>query len=448
MRNHEDTLTRIRLANPEHAVDPEEMAVLRAMIDEEISAPSPRRRRSRSTERVVGRRVRPVLVVALAAVVVFALFLPLWYTGARDSTRDAAAPTQPSAIPSTTVTEPAIDVLGLEWRRVEMPGLSSKYLWFDGVVAGGPGLIAVGSVDSVEKPFIWTSTDGTDWTPAIIDSIPEWGWAFDVTAGGPGYVAVGSSIWTSPDGITWRDAGGRLLFGELHAVAAGGPGLVAVGQRGGFPTVWTSPDGLRWSQIPEDGAPQCGYEDQMLDIVAGGPGLVAVGQCGGIATVWTSPDGFEWTPVPHDPTVFGDSGELASIAVADSGFVAVGHISDDGSKGIWRSDDGLDWSVVPLDTDDVFYKTHELSTVITTEQGFIAGGSDTDDAGVWFSPDGITWTRLQTGGALGGPGYQTISDITVFGDSVVAVGMEHIRIGENEYSIDSEVVWIGEPSQK
>jgi hypothetical protein len=391
-----------------------------------------------------------VLVVALAAVVVFALFLPLWYMGARDGTRDAAAPTQPSAIPSTTVAEPAVDTLSLEWKRVEMPGLSSAYLWFDGVVAGGPGLIAVGSVDS-DEPFIWTSTDGTDWTPAIVDSIDEWGWAFDVTAGGPGYVAVGSSIWTSPDGITWQDAdlGGHLFFGELHAVAAGGPGLVAVGQRGFFPTVWTSPDGLRWSRIPEDGAPECGYEDQMLDIVAGGPGLVAVGQCGGVPTVWTSPDGFEWTPVPHDPTVFGDGGELASIAVADSGFVAVSGISDDGARGIWRSDDGLDWSVVALDP-AVLNGAHELSTVISTEWGFIAGGEDhgQGDAGVWFSPDGITWTRLQTGGAFGGPGYQWISDITVFDDSVVAVGVEYIRIGVDEESIDSEVVWIGEPSQK
>ena len=267
MRAHDETLTRIRLANPEYAVDPEEMAVLRAMIDEEIAAPPRRRRRSWSTEPVARRRVRPVLVVALAAVVVFALFLPLWHMGVRDGTRDAAAPTQPSAAHSATVAEPAIDVLGLEWRRVEMPGLSSAYSWFDGVVAGGPGLIAVGSVDSVEEPFIWTSTHGTDWTPAIIDSIPQWDWAVDVTAGGPGYVAVGSSIWSSPDGITWQEADPGIWrpFSRpmgLSAVVAGGPGLVAVGGFDGTSiSVYTSTDGLRWSRIPEDGAPDGGTED-------------------------------------------------------------------------------------------------------------------------------------------------------------------------------------------
>ena len=67
---------------------------------------------------------------------------------------------------------------------------------------------------------------------------------------------------------------------------------------------------------------------------------------------------------------------------------------------------------------------------------------------MWFSPDGITWTRLQTAGALGDADVQGISDITVFGDSVVAVGWEYSRIVGSEESISSELVWIGEPSQR
>ncbi len=483
MRNHDETLTRIRLANPEQAVDSDEMAVLRAMIDEEIAAPSPRRRRSWSTEPVAGRRVRPVLVAALTALVILALFLPLRYIGERDDTRDVAAttpppptvapsstPPSPSSTPpsTTTTTKPptslapavtvaplSVDPRDLEWRRVDMPGLSGKYLWFDSVIAGGPGLIAVGSANDWGDPFIWTSPDGVEWSPASVEMSGNHGWAFDVAPGGPGYVAVGSSIWTSSDGITWQYA--ELedpIVGELRAATVGGPGMVAVGRfNGELASIYTSTDGVRWSLIPQEGAPQGQHESEITDIVAGGPGLVAVGHLGGIGAVWTSPDGFEWSRVPHDSEVFGrgtEGTELFSIAADDSGFVAVGRITDDGTMGVWRSSDGLDWSVVPLDP-DVLNESHELMTVISTEQGFIAAGAGADrDGGVWFSPDGITWTRLQTEGALGDADVQWISDITVFGNSVIAVGVrffedasvEEVGIGS------SEVVWIGEPSQR
>ncbi len=249
MRTDNETLTRIRLANPEYAVDPEEMAVLRAMIDEEMAATAPRRRPSWSTEPVVGRRIRPVLVAALTAFFVLALFLPLRYIGERDDTGDAAVTKPPpstvapsstppstttttepptSLAPAVTVTPLSVDPRDLEWRRVDMPGLSGKYLWFDSVIAGGPGLIAVGSANDWGDPFIWTSPDGVEWSPATVEMSGNHGWAFDVTAGGPGFVAVGRGVWTSTDGTYWTKTEDRI-YGELRAVTVGGPGLVAVG---------------------------------------------------------------------------------------------------------------------------------------------------------------------------------------------------------------------------
>ena len=73
-----------------------------------------------------------------------------------------------------------------------------------------------------------------------------------VTAGGPGLVAVGSvgnddgtdaAVWTSVDGLIWsRVAHDEAVFGgsgrqKMHSVTAAGPGLVAVGVGWGWTTV-------------------------------------------------------------------------------------------------------------------------------------------------------------------------------------------------------------------
>ncbi len=451
MTEQNDTLTRLRLANPADEADPNELAELLAAIDAEIAVPPSRRRGP-----TLRWQPRPALVAAVALVVTLAMFLPLRYLGERDDGAVAATTPPPSTV-ATSVSQPSslspvapvlplsVDPTELRWRRVDMPGLSGAYLYFDTVIAGGPGLIAVGSPNRSDD-FIWTSEDGVDWTPASVDRP---GYAFDVTAGGPGYVAVGSSIWVSSNGVSWSEAVfNDPIVGEVRAVTVGGPGLVAVGTFNYLDRAWiyTSADGLQWSLIPQEGAPEVQYESGLSDIVAGGPGLVAVGQMGGSGAVWTSPDGVEWTRVPHDSEVFGHGGseatELHSIAADGSGFVAVGR------TGVWRSSNGLDWSVVSLGS-DVLSEIDELHAVISTEQGFIAAGVSAGGVGgVWFSPDGITWTRLQTAGALGGADIEGISDVTVFGDSVVAVGWEYTRIVGSEESIDSEVVWIGEPARE
>ena len=451
--NLEATVTRMRLANPADAVDPDEMAALQAAIDDAMAAPSGRRRRV-----PLRWRPRPAMAVGLALVLTLALFLPLRYFGQSNGTSDEAVATPPSSTALPTTTPPTsvaprtpalplgVDPTELRWRRVEMPGLSGGYQWFDSLVAGGPGLIAVGSPRGEFEAFAWTSEDGVEWLPATIGVAPNSAWAFDVTAGGPGYVAVGSGIWASSDGEQWTNANvADPIIGELRAVTVGGPGLVAVGTLHlNRASIYTSSDGLTWSPIPEDGAPAAPYESEITDIVAGGPGLVAVGHSGLTAAVWTSSDGFEWTRVPHDPEVFGkdsEETELLGIAADAAGFVAVGGISDN-AMGVWKSTDGVNWSVVPLDP-EVMNPSHSLTTIVSTEQGFIVGGDGGGgDAGAWFSPDGFSWTRLETGDALGGPGYQVMSDITVFDDRLVAVGWE---IDGND---DSEVVWIAEPAEE
>jgi hypothetical protein len=76
-----------------------------------------------------------------------------------------------------------------------------------------------------------------------------------VVAGGPGLVAVGfehsgadgdAAVWASTDGLVWSRVPRTVVFGgsgdqQMFSVVAGGPGLVAVGIDFGDAAVWVSP---------------------------------------------------------------------------------------------------------------------------------------------------------------------------------------------------------------
>ncbi len=176
---------------------------------------------------------------------------------------------------------------------------------------------------------VWTSPDGFTWSRVPHDETIFGGLGeqrmVSVTAGGPGLVAVGSvtgelvgryafdaAVWTSPDGFTWSrvphdedifaTSGGERYPGaheeQMLSVTAGGPGLVAVGfdsvdgDCGWDSAVWTSPDGLNWSRVPDErdcNTPGTLPYDRMLSVTVGPSGLVAVGEehsPGGAAAVW------------------------------------------------------------------------------------------------------------------------------------------------------------------
>jgi hypothetical protein len=225
---------------------------------------------------------------------------------------------------------------GLVWSRVALDeaalgGVGDQQMY--AVTAGGPGLVAVGwEFLGNPRAAVWSSVDGLVWfrvphDDAVFGSAGGVGGPFmnAVVAGGPGLVAVGyegmaagyggidhgwgdAAVWVSVDGLTWsRIPNDEAAFegGNMVEVAAGGPGLVAVGTDSS-PTgedqdaaVWTSRDGLVWSRVAPDEAVfgGDGYQE-MYSVVAGGPGLVAVGWDGSwsvdengnrAAAVWVSP---------------------------------------------------------------------------------------------------------------------------------------------------------------
>ena len=131
----------------------------------------------------------------------------------------------------------------------------------------------------------------------------------------------------------------------------------------------------------------------MLSVTRGGPGLVAVGWDGGSeaqpwweGAVWTSPDGLSWSRVPRDRDVFSsqfEAGEPEMIRVAsgEAGrrLVAVGvdhSLGQRSAAAVWFSLDGLFWTRVPHD-DTIFgglSSYFQMDDVVAGGPGFVAAG--------------------------------------------------------------------------
>jgi hypothetical protein len=408
------------------------------------------------------RERRPWLVMGLAAVSVLVVL-----GGASLLLRATEPGATTDSVVMTTPTEPSVVALSpLGWSRVSIDeSVIGAGTMLNGVVAGGPGLVAVGS-DALGGT-VWTSTDGSAGS-RVPDDAGIFGAAElnSVVAGGPGFVAVGSdrsgddpdaAVWTSPDGVTWsRVPHDEEIFGGIYSqmmtsVTVAGPGLVAVGFDGSHDhidgggledmnaAVWTSVDGVTWSRIPANDAVFGGGGHQVMrSVIAGGPGLVAVGFDGPdggevgygdtYPAVWTSLDGIAWSRVAHDELVFGGGhSAMSSVADGDAGLVAVGY--DESHLPIWTSMDGITWSRV-ADNESIVNPAdlgYGLGTVIFTGSSFVAvGETERDqyerDAVVWLSHGGLIWSNgIANDESIQGDEVGMRS-VTVGGPGLVAVG--------------------------
>ena len=414
---------------------------------------------------------RRVIVGAAAALLLVMGFVVVDGDRGDEVTDPASSPTAPDTVPSpSAAAAPSVldPVSSYRWSRIpddEAVFGEQFEEWMSSVTVGGPGLVAVGSA-------VWTSVDGLTWSrvpddAAVFADSP----IHDVTAGGPGLVAVGvapvevgaetggAAVWTSPDGITWsRVSHDDAVFGgaDMRSVTVGGPGLVAVGWDGhphgeeSNAVVWTSPDGFTWTRVPHDEAIFGGVTGAwMWSVAAGGPGLVAVGDATDGAAVWTSPDGITWSRIPHDDAVFGDAA-MGSVTAAGPGLVAVGEDWDTMGAAVWTSPDGFTWSRVPHDEVIFGEEGAHMASVTAGGPGLVAVGGDRqlrgqdNDAAVWTSPDGITWSRVPHDDAIFGAQPKPVlamTSVVVGGPGLVAVGANHVH--DTSGATDGEAaVWV------
>jgi hypothetical protein len=163
---------------------------------------------------------------------------------------------------------------GLEW--TEVGGNAFAGATINAVAVGGPGYIAVGATVEDGQPAVWASVDGREWERVSDESLAPGADYIsaelnDVVAGGPGLVAVGCEyptedkfeswerwhpgIWVSADGRAWNRLPDDAVVDPDNvpagiptcpaSVAAGDDGLFGPGASGD--QVWLSTDGYQWT---------------------------------------------------------------------------------------------------------------------------------------------------------------------------------------------------------
>ena len=346
------------------------------------------------------------------------------------------------------------------------------------VIATDAGLVAVGVDESGgdHDAAVWTSADGMAWTRVPHDETifggPDNEWLWDVTTGPDALVAVGfggppeaqhAVVWTSADGATWQrvahdpavfgDDGGAVMLG----VAAGPDGFVAVGAIGSpemDAAVWTSPDGTTWTRVPDNDAVLGGGGIQSVSAVAWtGDRFVAVGLEDDDAAVWISTDGTGWERVADPGGMFGGgigSTAMRAVTTGGPGLVAVGSgwAVDRPAVVVWTSPDGVAWTRVEHD-EAVFGGLGPplVMSVAAGRGGVIAVGFDGEPDGVgdvalWTSPDGLTWTRVDSD-TLRATSGQYAYDLAFYDGKVFVVGTDVTIIGVG-VTDGRAAVWVGE----
>lgn len=464
MSRHQELLERVRSANPvpyPHQSDPDELGVVLSLIDERRSvvttAPMQQpERRGRRFEPSRPRRWRPVVAFGASLVLVLAAvgIIPIILQGGDTEPAEAPAVTVPT-LPETASSATAVPaepeptpVSDLVWSRVPHDD-----------AAFGDGNTAMGVFALAYGRNTWIAVGRYD---AIL---------------GPDTAAVDrGAILLSTDGVTWERITGHedLDFGEfpwfdggpvMYGVAATDQGFVAVGrrsfagpeqgeeERGHEAAVWTSPNGRSWTAVPYDAGIFGGGTDDpawMSDVITNGDSVIAVGRLANAAAVWRSLDGgSSWSLLPHDEEVFGrrDTPDEESAGVGDreqvmgsvtqgpAGLVAVGadgqadgymERSHNWRAAAWVSEDGVTWlRATPNQTAFVGEGGLSMNDVVGFEGGYVAVGTESIDDGdggadqraaAWFSPDGITWTRIA-------------HDPAVFGDYEDNLSMSAVAVG-------------------
>jgi len=283
---------------------------------------------------------------------------------------------------------------GLEWANVDSdtfgPGIASG-------VAEHTGRLVVGGY-SGEEAAIWTSFDGETWTQVpqddalfgsssrINDVIVHYNYAF---------LAVGTDIWISPNGTDWTMT--SLAGGTAYDVLEYDSGVLAGGaaDNGTGAMMWLSEDlGTTWMQTEVNSRSDLFAQSEVRSIAVTESGFVAVGSVGsGVnerPAAWRSEDDSSWKLV----WVGDDAGRMTSVANSGEQTVAVGWSASKGDGTVWLSgDDGATW-IAYSDRLNVFGENQgtstELNSIETAGEGiFLVAGTKSGSPAMWlgYAPD-------------------------------------------------------------
>jgi hypothetical protein len=240
----------------------------------------------------------------------------------------------------------------------------------------------------------------------------------------------------------------------VNDVAAEASTQVAVGSANGYPAAWMSTDGGNsWTRAT--GATAAVLDrpgvQQLTGVTYGSAGWLAVGGVTGVATehpvVITSADGSTWQAADGE-SVFGEPGLFTVQAAAGrTGYVIVGYadvqktelvagrrkvISSRTIAAAWWSAGLTGWRRAGDATAgalDGGSGGSRMLAVTASSAGFVAVGSDGNQASAWVSPDGRAWSQVDLPLPAGADRVM-LQHVASNGRIVVAVGTEQTAAGQ------------------
>ncbi len=283
-----------------------------------------------------------------------------------------------------------------DWTAHPTPKLGD----FASVTFGAGVFVATVPPYATSRALVFSSTDGIEWTPQIVDGIPArattWtGEKFVAVTQDSAYFSLDGKIWNragsvnvllrtldyyngrfvgitysgiptgSADGLFWEEA--PTVTRDFQSFAgAGGLFIAATSEPNGI--IYTSNDGLSWQ------AWDTGIRREINSIIFAEGKFLAVGDAG---TISSSIDGYVWNlGIGNGADNYGVAQSPMTIAIAaDAGVVLT---SSNGSNWVQRT--------TPT--------TKNLHTIHYADGLFVAGGRK---GTIITSPDAIAWTERPTG---------------------------------------------------
>jgi hypothetical protein len=366
--------------------------------------------------------------------------------------------------PATVRGKPAVDVYhsanGTAWTFETT--LSTPAGLLTGMVNGGPdGAVVSGQAGRTLTAFV--SANGVSWqrtgtfASAASESVSGVAMAqgsavVTGTTAGPDLRQPAIALVTGrapPDQVDVAkipDAVDRQL--AVNDVMAAGGMQVAVGSANGFPAAWASADGgSSWTPVTGTIQTVLGRPgmQQLTSVTHGAAGWLAVGGVvAGAAqhpVVISSANGGSWQAADGEG-VFGASGLFTEQAAAGpAGYVIVGYrdikqvragqvVSDRTIAAAWWSAGLTGWqragdAAGALDGAGA----RQMLAVTASARGFVAVGSDGDQASAWTSPDGRTWSQAHLPVPIGSA-RAVLRHVASRGRTVVALGTALTTTGQ------------------
>jgi hypothetical protein len=226
--------------------------------------------------------------------------------------------------------------------------------------------------------------------------------------GGTPYRGGDGEAWYSGDGITWdkvsspsmvpqRVSASPAVFRDgLWVIAGGSPGTMEPHN-----DIWYSGDGRTWYEMQHaaEFSPRSGQSAVVFDNRLWVIGGLSQRTRERYNDVWYSDDGITWRQATA-AAGFSPRAGHASFVYRDMLWVIGGWDSTEGRTDVWNSDDGIAWTKVAVP--ETFERGSAVTVAVFDGRIWVFqnpdswGGTGTSPQGIWYSYDGVTWTKVNT----------------------------------------------------